>query len=50
MKQLAQLIYQDMGPGLWRHRTGRHCLCLRSGPAQVPQVEKIWLGVKFRHL
>ena len=45
MKQLAQLIYQDMAPAYGVTEPGAIAYACALARAQVPQVEKIWLGV-----
>lgn len=45
MKQLAQLIYQDMTPAYGVTEPGAIAYACALARAQVPQVEKIWLGV-----
>ena len=45
MKQLAQLIFQDMAPAYGVTEPGAIAYACALARAQVPQVEKIWLGV-----
>ena len=46
MKQLAQLIYQDMAPAYGVTEPGAIAYACALARAQVPQVEKIWLGAQ----
>ena len=45
MKQLAQLIHQDMAPAYGVTEPGAIAYACALARTQVPQVEKIWLGV-----
>ncbi len=45
MKQLAQLIHQDMAPAYGVTEPGAIAYACALARAQVPQVESIWLGV-----